>query len=151
MARAVRAGQMTPADELRALWSDSERLLANLKGDGAVVQLLENMDRIAELWPQFEAVGADLRPEAGRWETIQALTHKQAGTIVRELRPVGGLAALRERPGAQARSGADGAGGLNRQCAGARAAPAADTSCGAGGHKPLDPAAPRPLRLVVVS
>jgi tetratricopeptide (TPR) repeat protein len=97
MARAVRAGEMTPADELRALLSDSERLLANLKGDGAAVQLLDNMDRIAELWPQLEAAGVDLRPEAGRWETIQALAHKQGGTIVREVRPAGGLAALRAK------------------------------------------------------
>ena len=61
------------------------------------MQLLQDMDRIAELWPQLAAAGMDLRPEAGRWETIQAHTHRQARSIVRELRRSGGLPALRSR------------------------------------------------------
>jgi tetratricopeptide (TPR) repeat protein len=44
-----------------------------------------------------EAAGADLRPEAGRWETVEALVHKQGPTIVREIGAAGGFEAARVR------------------------------------------------------
>jgi cytochrome c-type biogenesis protein CcmH/NrfG len=98
MAQAIRSEQFTPGDVLRDLLTDCEEQLPNLKGRGAdVVQLLHDLDRIAELWPQLEASGFDLRPEAGRWETIQALVHKQAATIVREAGGAGAYARLRSR------------------------------------------------------
>jgi tetratricopeptide (TPR) repeat protein len=55
------------------------------------------MDRIAVLWPQVEAMGADLRPEAGRWETLQAQVHKHAPVIAREVAAAGGFDKLRGR------------------------------------------------------
>ncbi len=73
MARALRHEQMTPADELRDRLAACERAIANIRGSGpGARRLLEDMDRISELWPVLEAAGLDLRPEAGRWETIQA-------------------------------------------------------------------------------
>lgn len=98
MAKALRDAQMTPADELRELLTASEKLVVNLRDvpDGAL-RLLENLDRIAELWPELEAAGVDLRPESGRWETLQGLVRKQARTILGQLRPQGGLPALRAR------------------------------------------------------
>jgi len=98
MARAIRDEHLTPADELRELLTRCEKLLPDLKGSrDRAADLLFYMDRIAELWPQVEAAGADLRPEAGRWETIQAAVSKQAATIVREINAGGGYAALRQR------------------------------------------------------
>ncbi|MEJ5200478.1 MAG: hypothetical protein WHX53_16280, partial [Anaerolineae bacterium] len=68
MARAIRDEHLTPADELRELLTRCEKQLPNLKGSREqAAELLFQMDRIAELWPQVEALGADLRPEAGRW------------------------------------------------------------------------------------
>jgi tetratricopeptide (TPR) repeat protein len=98
MARALQSGQVTPADELRDLLSASEKLVASVRGSGAgVLVLLENMDRLSELWPELAAAGVDLRPEAGRWETLQATVRRNGRRIVKELRPHGGLPALREQ------------------------------------------------------
>ncbi|MCX7670722.1 MAG: tetratricopeptide repeat protein [Anaerolineae bacterium] len=98
MARAIRDEHLTPADELRELLTRCEKQIPDLKGSRErAADLLCHMDRIAELWPQVEALGADLRPEAGRWETLQAAVRKHAATIVREINAGGGFAALRER------------------------------------------------------
>ena len=98
MAQAIRSEYSTPADELRKLLFAAEYQLPLLKGSGAqVVDFLLSLDVIADLWPQVEAAGADLRPEAGRWETVEALVHKQGPTIVREMGAVGGFAAARAR------------------------------------------------------
>jgi tetratricopeptide (TPR) repeat protein len=98
MARALHPGQITPADELRELLSADEKLVASIRGSGAsALELLENMDSLSELWPELEAAGVDLRPEAGRWETLQATVRRNARQLVKELRPRGGLPALREQ------------------------------------------------------
>lgn len=96
MARALRHEQMTPADELRERLTACEKGVANLRGSGTRARtLLEDMDRIYELWPALEAAGLDLRPEAGRWETIQASVRRVARRLLKELRASGGLAAVR--------------------------------------------------------
>jgi tetratricopeptide (TPR) repeat protein len=96
MAKSIRADQITPADELRALLADSERLVVSLRGRGVEAkELLEDMDRIALLRPQLEAAGVDLRPEEGRWETLQANLRTHGPALLRELSAAGGLAALR--------------------------------------------------------
>jgi cytochrome c-type biogenesis protein CcmH/NrfG len=98
MARAIKDGQMTPADELRVLLADSETFLAGLRGKGAAaVELLENMDRISEIWPILEASGFDLRPESGRWETLQGLVRKNSSQLLHEMRVGGGLPAARQQ------------------------------------------------------
>lgn len=96
MARVLQPGQLTPADELRELLASSEKLVASLRGSGeGVLGLLENMDRLDALWPELESAGVDLRPEAGRWETLQAAVRRRGRQLVKELRPSGGLPALR--------------------------------------------------------
>jgi tetratricopeptide (TPR) repeat protein len=96
MARALRDDHLTPADELRSLLAQSEKRIVNLRGDPSNgFDLLNDMDRIAALWPELEAVGADLRAEEGRWETLQAAVHQAAPRLLRALRPLGGLPALR--------------------------------------------------------
>src|SRR5512139_1445515 len=98
MTQAIRSEHSTPADELRKLLFAAEYQLPHLKGSGAqVVDFLVSLDVIAGLWPQVEAAGADLRPEAGRWETVEALVHKQGPTIVREIGAAGGFEAARAR------------------------------------------------------
>lgn len=96
MARALDVTQITAADELRGLLAESEKQVANLRGQSqAALDLLRNLDRIDLLWPQLEAAGVDLRPEAGRWETLQAQVGAHAGALLSALKPVGGIAALR--------------------------------------------------------
>ena len=98
MARAIRTYHVTPADELRELLADSEKRIANLRGSGAeAAELLLDLDRIDELWPELEARGMDLRPEAGRWETIQAQLRRSGPQLLREVWTVGGLDQLRSR------------------------------------------------------
>jgi len=96
MARSLRYEQITPADDLRERLAACEKGIANLRGSGARARgLLEDMDHISELWPVLEAAGLDLRPEAGRWETVQASVRRGARRLVKELRASGGLAAVR--------------------------------------------------------
>ena len=96
MARAIQNDRLTPADELRTLLAESEKLLANLRGHNSnALELLRNMDRIAVLWPELEGAGADLRAEARRWEAIQSGVRSDAHRIVRSLGALGGLSALR--------------------------------------------------------
>jgi tetratricopeptide (TPR) repeat protein len=96
MARAIRDGYVTPADELRSQLAESEKLLANLGGNRSnAADLLHNMDRIDALWPELEAAGADLRGEAGRWETLQSGVRAAAPRIVRQIHRSGSLSALR--------------------------------------------------------
>ncbi len=98
MAQAIRTGQFTPADEVRELLAAGENYIPDIKGSKErAVAFLAQLDRLAELWPQVEAMGADLRPEAGRWETLLALTHKLAPALVREIGAAGGFTALRGR------------------------------------------------------
>lgn len=96
MARAIPQEPITPADELRVLLTESEKQVVNLRHSGErALGLLQNLDRLAELWPQLEAQGVDLKPEAGRWETLQATVQKNAPALLAELRAVGGLPAAR--------------------------------------------------------
>jgi len=96
MAQAIRESKVTPADELRDLLTRNEKRVVNLRGQGVeALVLLRDLDRIAELWPELEASGVDLRPEQGRWETLQAQVRRYAPQVVRELRAMGGLPALR--------------------------------------------------------
>jgi len=96
MAQALRYQQTTPADELRERLAACEKGIANIRGSGDRARmLLEDMDHISRLWPVLEGAGLDLRPEAGRWETIQASLRRIARRLLKELRASGGLAALR--------------------------------------------------------
>lgn len=98
MARALRDEQLTPADEVRELLTLNEKRVANLSGSREeVLELLRDMDRIAELWPKLEARGMDLRAEAGRWETLTAALQRQAKIAVAELNAIGGAATVRVR------------------------------------------------------
>lgn len=98
MAKAFREDQITPADELRELLMECEMLVVNLRGRGRdAVDLLRKMDRLQQLWPKLEAAGMDLRPEAGRWETLEASLHKHGPALLRELQGSGGLPAARAR------------------------------------------------------
>jgi len=87
---------VTPADELRDLLTASEKLVVDLRSNPAgAISLLENLDRLSQLWPELETAGVDLRPEAGRWETLQASVRRHARELTRELHSRGGLAKLR--------------------------------------------------------
>jgi tetratricopeptide (TPR) repeat protein len=105
MAKALKYEQLTPADELRILLAESEKMVVSLRGRGAdAKEILEDMDRIAALWPQLEAAGVDLRAEAGRWETLQANLRANGWTLLRELSTAGGLAAVRREEYGDARA-----------------------------------------------
>jgi tetratricopeptide (TPR) repeat protein len=96
VAQFVGTGQVTPADELRDLLGVAEKRLANVRGSGeSALALLRELDRIAVLWPELEAQGMDLRPEAGRWETIQRAVRQKAGPLLAELKRLGGIEKLR--------------------------------------------------------
>jgi tetratricopeptide (TPR) repeat protein len=98
MARALRNDRLTPADDLRSLLADSEKLLVNLRGSGSnALDLLRDLDTIDALRSELDAAGADLRAEEGRWESVLAGVRDKASQIVREARHLGGLAALRRQ------------------------------------------------------
>ena len=87
MAKAVLQGRVTPADELRELLTSAEKLAASVSGNAQnAAGLLAALDRIAELWPLLDAQGVDLRSEAGRWETLQAVVQRRGAAIVEALK-----------------------------------------------------------------
>ncbi len=50
MAKALKSEKITPADEVRILLAESEKMVVSLRGRGAgAKELLENLDRIAAL------------------------------------------------------------------------------------------------------
>ena len=96
MAQSVQRGYVTPADELRDLLAVSEKRLANVRGSRAAsLDLLTDLDRIAELWPELEAQGVDLRPEAGRRSTVEKTVLQKASRLLTELKTLGGIEKLR--------------------------------------------------------
>lgn len=96
MAQTVQAGQVTRADELRELLTIAEKRVANVWSSGhSALSLLRELDRIAALWPVLEEQGMDLRPEAGRWETLRAAVDRRAADIVGDLRALGGIGKVR--------------------------------------------------------
>ncbi len=64
-------------------------------GEG-VIDLLRRRDQIEEEMSRLESEGLDLRPEKTRIETIDNILSREASTIAREARKVGGLQAVRE-------------------------------------------------------
>lgn len=87
----------TPADKLRRQIEEAETRVVNLKGAGReAVMLLELLDEIARDYENLSRVGIDLRPEAGRIEGIYSLLRKNKSLLLRELRPFGELAKVRE-------------------------------------------------------
>ena len=96
VAQSVQIGQVTPADELRELLSVAEKRVAGARNSGeSALELLKGLDRITVLWPLLEVQGMDLRPEAGRWETLRASVNRRAGDILAALRSLGGIERLR--------------------------------------------------------
>jgi len=98
MAHSISRQARTQADDLRDLLDKSYTAAVNVKGAGAeqARQLLANLDRIHELFPQLEAQGGDLRAERGRWQEIQGAVRRHAADLRAELAPLGGIRALRE-------------------------------------------------------
>ncbi len=84
------------AEDLRELITQAELIVANLRGSGPRGQtLLFLLDTIVDLQKRLDALGVDLRAEETRIETVQRLLLAKDGTLVREMRAVGGLAAAR--------------------------------------------------------
>jgi len=88
--------KMTPADDLRSVLADCEGALGKLRGSGeAALSILHGLDRMAELLPELETSGVDLRPERTRLTTLETQLRRKAGELLRELRASGRLAAAR--------------------------------------------------------
>lgn len=97
MARAIKSGPLTPADELRELLSACEaRVIRPTEGNG-VPELFGWMDRIQALIPALQVTGVDLRAEQARWETVQAQVQQRGPTILAAWPPSPSLAEARDR------------------------------------------------------
>ncbi len=99
MARAIPTTIVLPADELRHLLTAAGNRSVNLRGLGpeAARELLAWYDRIAALFPALEAEGINLQAERVRWEEVQAALRRHAADLLAELKPLGGLAAVRNQ------------------------------------------------------
>lgn len=86
MAHDIRRDIGTPAEDLRRLLGQAERLLPDLRSHPeATPELLVTLDQIAALFGELEAQGMDLRPERGRWEGLQRAVHNRIGFVVRSV------------------------------------------------------------------
>ncbi len=92
----VRETPQTPADALRGLLTEAEKLTANLPGAGAsAARLLTLLDEIDTEYRRLKGLGINLRPEETRLESLYASLRRRKARFLAELRAVGGLAALR--------------------------------------------------------
>lgn len=92
----VRETPQTPADTLRQLLTEAEKLAVNLPGAGAsAARLLTLLDEIDAEYCRLKELGVDLRPEETRLESLHAALRRRKARFLAELRAAGGLAALR--------------------------------------------------------
>jgi len=88
----------TPADAMRRRIGEAEVLAANLRHAGPkALSLLELLDQIDADLAALADAGMDTRAELGRVEAVHATLRGKKGMLLRELRPAGGLARLREQ------------------------------------------------------
>jgi tetratricopeptide (TPR) repeat protein len=82
-----------PADELRERLSQLEEADAAIKlmDSTQALNLLQNLDWIAQRFEELEAGGMDLRPERGRFQTVKGQIEKKPSVL---LRAIGGPTAL---------------------------------------------------------
>ena len=96
MPKIVKHDVMTPADRLRTALTEAEIIAANMKGAGQrAVRLLDLLDDIDREYKRLSETSLDLRSEEGRIAGLHSSLPRQMAVLVRELRPLGGLARLR--------------------------------------------------------
>lgn len=84
------------ANLLRDALSQAERQLVQLDGDNAE-EYLVRLDRIEELFDQFDGVGIDLRSERVRWQSLISRLSSQPGPLAAAAAKAGGMAKLRAK------------------------------------------------------
>jgi Flp pilus assembly protein TadD len=91
--------EQTPLDQLRSLLDKVDARIGALETSSTAdaVNLLKMLDQIDVLHADLAAAGVDLRAEETRLETIRLTLQRKAGTLLRLVKPQGGLAGLRER------------------------------------------------------
>lgn len=90
--------KLNPADELREILGRLEEALPTIKTleTQPALNLLLDLDRLDALFQQLELAGLDLRPEQGRFHSLQARLRRQAAPLLQSL---GGAAVLQsQRP-----------------------------------------------------
>lgn len=92
--------KLNPADELREFLNSLAERQLKIKAMTAAEALswLQDMDHVDILFEQLKATGLDLRPEQGRFQSIQTRLEKQAGPLLRSLGGSAALNAQRPRP-----------------------------------------------------
>ncbi|MEI2691395.1 MAG: hypothetical protein V9H69_17490 [Anaerolineae bacterium] len=96
MAVALQTERVTPADELRHLLARCEGGLINLTDPASAAELFDGMDQIADLLPQIEAIGVDLRAESTRWQGLQERLLARGRQVLRAWQGQQRLAAARQ-------------------------------------------------------
>lgn len=96
MAIAVRTERLTQADDLRLLLQRSEDRLISLSSPADAAELFDWLDQIAELWPEVEASGADLRGEETRWQSLQERLAARGQQVLKAWQGAAGLQKARQ-------------------------------------------------------
>jgi hypothetical protein len=96
MAIAPNTGRVTPADDLRQLLSQSEERLINLSDQTSAADLYSRLDQIADLMPQIQARGGDMRAEEARWQSLQERIEARGPRVLRAWQGSARLAAARQ-------------------------------------------------------
>ena len=98
MAHYVKQNLHTPAEELRSSLDEIEHLIASAgTPESDPRALLQTMDKAHEMVRSLQDEGVDIKPETVRFESLQGLVKKKASTIVRDLKPAGGIEPLRSQ------------------------------------------------------
>lgn len=96
MAVAIKAERHTLADDLRQLLARSEERLINVANQAEAAELYAWFDQIDQLWPEVRALGADVRAEEARWQSLQERLVARGAKVLRAWQGSAGLAAARQ-------------------------------------------------------
>lgn len=96
MAHAIESRASSPANELRDRLDQAERQVVTLTGANIEAFLLL-LDQIEQMFTDLAQNATDLRPEAGRWESLLSRLNSQPNPLVSAANKAGGLAQLRAK------------------------------------------------------
>ena len=98
MAHYVDSTPRTPAEELRSALDEIEHLIASIgTPESDARALLHTLDKAQQMAESLQAEGVEVQPELVRMRSLQGLVRRKGTALLRDLKPVGGLALLRSQ------------------------------------------------------
>lgn len=96
MAVTIKTERHTLADDLRQLLARSEERVINVASQAEAAELYAWLDQIDHMWPEVQTMGANVRAEETRWQSLQERLAARGAKVLRAWQGSAGLAAARQ-------------------------------------------------------